>query len=82
MDQDAAANMIGRMMKLVVDTLPQASAGPAAEVLAFRGPGAPAPAKQPRMPHKPPANSPPFRRCKPSAEVRRAIEAAPAREGQ
>jgi hypothetical protein len=45
----------------------------------FRAPGEKPPAKPPRFTHKWPANQPP-RRLGPSALVRRAIEAATARE--
>jgi hypothetical protein len=46
-------------------------AAPGGDVIAFRAPGTPAPAAAPRMPHKPPANSPP----------RRKTARKPAREG-
>jgi hypothetical protein len=48
----------------------------------LRPTGQPAPTKPPLFPPKPPANHPPNRRCKPSAEVRRAMEATQAREAQ
>lgn len=41
----------------------------------FRWPGHPAPAKPPQFPHKPPANSPPYRLTHPRADVRRVVEA-------
>lgn len=47
----------------------------------FRAPGEP-PDKPPTFPPLHVANRPPYRRSKPSADVRRAIEAAEAREAQ
>lgn len=49
----------------------------------FRIPGPifPPPEKPPRFPNKPPANSPPYRRSRPSKAVAAAIAAAEAREG-
>ena len=41
----------------------------------FRWPDQPAPAKPPQFPHKPPANSPPYRLTHPRADVRRVVEA-------
>lgn len=45
----------------------------------FRAAGQPPPAKPPRFPHKPPANTPPFLRSQQSAVVRAAIAAAETR---
>jgi hypothetical protein len=44
----------------------------------FRRPGQETPAKPPLFPHKPPANSPPYRLSHPHQEVRRAIAATEA----
>jgi hypothetical protein len=41
----------------------------------FRPPGKAAPAAPPRFPRIPPANSPPYRRSEPHANVRKAIAA-------